>query len=93
MVDTEARQRAEEIAEKYAEVLRPMSDKALVDELERQALMATFGYQSPGTVTMLKTAKGEILRRLKGGSGPASKPDGAPEDPAPEQPVRQSLFD
>lgn len=96
MVDAEAKLKAAEIAEKYTEVLRPMADKALVDELERQALMASFGYQAPSTAAMLKAAKAEILRRLKGESGPAKEADPEPGkdgEKKPTAPQRQSLFD
>lgn len=95
MVDAEAKRKAAEIAEKYATVLRPMGDRDLVDELERQALMASFGYQSPSTVAMLKTAKGEILRRLKDGGGPQNlEVEGESVAPAEEpKPQRASLFD
>lgn len=55
-----------EIAEKYRANISAMASKDLLDELEKRALMASYGYQDPTTAMMLKEAKAELLRRTKG---------------------------
>lgn len=74
-----------EVGEKYGAAISAMADRELVSELERRALMASFSYQDPTTSMMLKLAKTEILRRLKGG-------EAVKAEEKPEEAPRPTLF-
>lgn len=79
-----------EIAEKYRANISTMGSKDLLDELERRALMASYGYQDPTTAMMLKEAKAELLRRTKGFAiENSTEPEAKPEK---EEPPRPTLF-
>ena len=88
------KKRVAEIAVKYEAVISSMEHRELVDELESRALMASYGFQDATTAMMLKSAKAELLRRLKGGEIVA-KVDDSPASNRPKEPQeakRPSLF-
>lgn len=76
-----------EIADRYLENISELNSKELVNELEKRALMASYGYQDPTTAMMLKVAKAEILRRIKEGDSPRQE-----AEPKQETAPRASLF-
>lgn len=78
------------ISEKYSAAIATMDHRELVDELEKRALMASYGTLDPTTAMLLKMAKAEILARIKGDSpGPAKSEK--PLDAAPK--AKPTLFD
>lgn len=79
-----------EIAEKYRANISTMSSKELLDEFEKRALMASYGYQDPTTAMMLKEAKAELLRRT--GSQQSQKPVEEEAEPKPAPQQRPTLF-
>lgn len=87
-------QKLAEATEKYRATITPMSHRELVDELESQALMANYGYRGPLTTMILKTAKAELLERLKGVNQPQkAASSGSSEDtPEPTGQKRPTLF-
>lgn len=76
-----------EIGDRYLENISELSSKELLNELEKRALMASYGYQDPTTAMMLKVAKAEILRRIKEGEAPRQAADTKSDDTP-----RPSLF-
>ena len=88
------KKRVAEVSEKYHAVISQMDHKELLDELESRALIASYSFQDPITAMMLKSAKAELLRRLKGGSVGPKEPSEAVDEvqPASEAPKRPSLF-
>jgi len=87
-------QKLAEASEKYRATIAPMSHRELVDELESQALMANYGYRGPLTTMILKTAKAELLERLKGVDQPQKAASSGPSEDAPEpaEQKRPTLF-
>lgn len=79
-----------EISEKYRANISTMGSKELLDEFEKRALMASYGYQDPTTAMMLKEAKAELLRRTKGHGPQKAAPEEAEAKPEPQQ--RPTLF-
>ena len=79
-----------EIAEKYRANISTMGSKELLDEFEKRALMANYGYQDPTTAMMLKEAKAELLRRTGGQQPQKPVEEEAEPRPAPQQ--RPTLF-
>lgn len=81
------KQRLAEVTEKYGAHIATMGDRELLEDLERKALMASFGALDPTTAMMLKSAKSEILRRLKGGEGPKPIQEQKTAEPDPQRPT------
>lgn len=80
--------------EKYRATVGAMGHRELVGELEEQALMANYGYRGPLMTMILREAKAELLRRLKGVDEPkADAPSEPSEDAAtPVEQKRATLF-
>ena len=78
------------ISEKYSAAIAAMDHRELVDELEKRALMASYGALDPTTAMLLKMAKAEILARIKGDSPVPAKSE-KPLDAAPK--AKPTLFD
>jgi len=80
--------------EKYRASVAAMGHRELVNELEEQALMANYGYRGPLLTMILREAKAELLRRLKGVEEPKSDtPTGPSENTeAPAEQKRATLF-
>lgn len=87
-------QKLAEATEKYRSTITPMSHRELVDELESQALMANYGYRGPLTTMILKTAKAELLERLKGVDQPSKVASTGPSEDSlePAEQKRPTLF-
>lgn len=82
-----------EISEKYRANISTMGSKELLDEFEKRALMASYGYQDPTTAMMLKEAKAELLRRTRGYKIAPDEDEPAPEArPERQEPARPTLF-
>lgn len=80
--------------EKYRATISSMSHRELVGELEEQALMANYGYRGPLMTMILREAKAELLRRLKGVDEPKPESSSKPSEDtgAPPEQKRATLF-
>lgn len=88
------KRRVAETAERYLAVISRMPHSELLDELESRALITSYSFQDPITTMMLKSAKAELLRRLKGGEVVPQEEAAteAESQDSPKEPKRPSLF-